>query len=66
MNQTLRTLLITLEEEWKYRPVVKLALQGGSDEHWQIFDPVESASGKMEPMPRYTIAKDGIVRAVQN
>lgn len=57
MDKLLRTILPQLEQEWGTRPRCVLACQGGSDEHWQIFNPYDMG---MAAMPRYTVTNDTI------
>jgi len=40
MDILLRNVIKEFEKNYKTRPRCVLALQGGSDEHWQVYHPV--------------------------
>lgn len=53
--EKMRLMALVLEKEWGTRPRFVLALSGGADEHWQIFNP-KDMPGSDGPMPRYVIS----------
>jgi hypothetical protein len=61
MDSTLRSLIARLEVEWGTRPHCVLALQGGTDEHWQVWNPYDMGASQM---PRWTVDLDCNVEEV--